>query len=71
MQYKASRDVELLDALRSREAADRYDWEGLRVWLKEGTGSLSPLGGLRLFAADAAAAERLHVEVCEDRVAYP
>ena len=63
MQHKASRDLELLDALRSHEAAERYDWETLRVWLREGTSPLSPIGALRLFAADAAAAERLHVKV--------
>ena len=61
MQHKASRDLELIDALRSREAAGQYDWEGLRLWLREGAGSLSAVGALRLFEADAAAAERLHV----------
>jgi hypothetical protein len=66
IQHKASRDLELIDALRSHEAANRYDWEGLRVWLKEGTSSLSAVGALRLYEADAAAAERLHVEVCEE-----
>ena len=66
VQHKASRNLELIDALRSHEAADQYDWEGLRVWLKEGTSSLSAVGALRLFEADAAAAERLHVEVCEE-----
>ena len=48
MQHKASRDVELLDALRRPEAADRYDWEALRLWLREGTGPLSAIGALRL-----------------------
>jgi len=61
MQHKASRDLQLIDALRSREAASQYDWEGLRLWLREGAGSLSAVGALRLFEADAAAAERLHV----------
>lgn len=66
IQHKASRNLELVDALRSHEAANQYDWEGLRVWLREGTSSLSAVGALRLFEADAAAAERLHVEVCEE-----
>ena len=66
MQHKASRDLELIDALRSREAAGQYDWEGLRLWLREGAGSLSAVGALRLFEADAAAAERLHVVVWEE-----
>lgn len=67
MQHKASRDVELLGALRSHEAAEQYDWEGLRLWLREGTASLSPVGALRLFAADEAAAARLHVEVYDEQ----
>ena len=67
MQHKASRDIELLGALRSHEAAEQYDWEALRLWLREGTASLSAVGALRLFAADAAAAERLHVEVDDEQ----
>lgn len=67
MQHKASRDIELLGALRSHDAAEQYDWEALRLWLREGTASLSAVGALRLFAADAAAVERLHVEVYDEQ----
>ena len=63
LQHRAARDLGLLDALLHAEAADAYDWETLRCWLREAAGPLSPYGALQLFAADEAAAERLHVQV--------
>ena len=63
LQHKAARDVDLVDALSRAEAAEEYDWEGLRRWLRQTSGPLSAIGALRLFAADEAAAKRLYVEV--------
>ena len=62
MQHKAARDVKLIDALCRKEAADAYNWEALRVWLREQMGPLSAIGALRLFAEHEAAAAQLHVE---------
>ena len=68
LQHKAARDIYLLDALQREEAADAYEWEGLRRWLREASGPLSAVGALRIFAADEAAAQRLHVEIYQDEV---
>ena len=62
VQHKAARDVKLIDALCRKEAADAYNWEALRVWLREQMGPLSAIGALRLFAEHEAAAAQLHVE---------
>jgi len=66
LQHKAARDLDLLDALLRDDAAEAYDWEGLRRWLREASGSLSAIGALRLFAASETAGDRLHVEVYQD-----
>ena len=71
LQHKAARDVALVGALVCPEAADAYDWEGLREWLRGMSGPLSPYGALALFDEDAAAAERLHVELLELDTAAP
>ena len=67
VQHRAARDLALVDALLRPEAAAAYDWEALRSGLRAMSGPLSPLGALQLFAADEAAAERLHVECHEEQ----
>ena len=68
LQHRAARDLDLLDALTREEAAEAFDWEGLRRWLREASGPLSGVGALRLFEATEAASERLHVELYQDEV---
>jgi len=48
------------------QAADEYDWEALRSWLRGISPPLSALAALQLFAQSAEACSRLHVEVVDD-----
>ena len=48
------------------QAADEYDWEALRSWLRGISPPLSALAALQLFAQSAEACSRLHVEVVDE-----